>query len=157
MSGITTPNTRDVTDEQTLVSLIYLSTATRPFGKDELMELLAKSRRNNAQRGVTGMLLYKDGSFAQVLEGPADVVDALYDKISRDMRHRGITTILRRTITERQFPDWSMGFCNVGETSPNDMDGFTDFLEPVSKELRRLTSRPNHAMTMLLAFRDSVR
>ena len=149
--------TTTATSEQTLISLTYLSTATRPFSKDELAELLAKSRESNTRRGVTGMLLYKDGSFAQVLEGPAEQVDALYDKISRDPRHRAVTPILRRRIAERQFAEWSMGFRNVGDMTPDELQGYSDFLEPGSSDLSNLTRQPGHALTMLLAFRDAVR
>ncbi len=153
--------TATATSEDTLISVTYLSTATRPFTNAELAELLATSRRRNAARGVTGILLYKDGSFAQVLEGPAQVVDALYDKIRRDRRHRAVTPILRRRIDERLFGDCSMAFYNVEGVArgrhDGELEGASDFFEPNSEMVARLTAKPNHALTMLLAFRDAIR
>ena len=52
-----------------LVHCIYASASTVSFTKDEITELLAIAQRNNGALGVTGMLLYEDGSFFQVLEG----------------------------------------------------------------------------------------
>jgi len=65
---------------------------------EELAELLQGARDTNAELGLTGMLLYAEGSFFQVLEGQADVVDALYDKIERDKRHDQVTLVIREPI-----------------------------------------------------------
>ena len=72
--------------------LTYVSTAARELSKDDLNELLAQCRENNAKLGITGMLLYKDGNFMQVLEGEETVVRSIYAKISGDPAatgHRG--------------------------------------------------------------------
>ncbi len=61
--------------------LVYVSSATRPFSGEDLRALLATCRKNNAELGVTGMLLYKDGNFMQVLEGDEEAVRGLYEKI----------------------------------------------------------------------------
>ncbi len=54
--------------------LVYVSSATRPFSGEDLRALLETCRKDNAELGVTGMLLYKDGNFMQVLEGDEDAV-----------------------------------------------------------------------------------
>ncbi len=54
--------------------LVYVSSAVRPFSRVDLDDLLATSRANNARVGITGMLLYKDGNFMQVLEGDEEAV-----------------------------------------------------------------------------------
>ncbi|MEO1442551.1 MAG: BLUF domain-containing protein, partial [Chloroflexota bacterium] len=64
----------------TLVSLVYVSYATEPMSGAELEALMAKSSANNKPLGVTGMLLYRQGFFIQVLEGEEDVVMPLYEK-----------------------------------------------------------------------------
>ncbi|MEP7187723.1 MAG: BLUF domain-containing protein, partial [Roseiflexaceae bacterium] len=58
--------------------LSYASVAVTPFTSAALQALLLTSRRNNMQLGITGMLLYKDGEFMQVLEGEQAAVQALY-------------------------------------------------------------------------------
>ena len=49
--------------------LVYVSAATHAFTKSELLELLNKARANNQRLGITGLLLFKDGDFIQLLEG----------------------------------------------------------------------------------------
>jgi hypothetical protein len=69
--------------------------ASRAFDTEELAELHQVARDTNARLGLTGMLLHAEGSFFQVLEGQADVVDALYAKIECDQRHAQVTLIIR--------------------------------------------------------------
>ena len=108
--------------------VVYVSSAVEPFSKQELVDLLAKSRENNAKLDLTGMLLYKDGNFMQVLEGQEDVVRGLVARIERDPRHRGLLMLLQGPIAERQFPDWSMGFRDLNSPDVRAVPGFSEFL-----------------------------
>jgi Sensors of blue-light using FAD len=49
--------------------IVYASSASEAFTGPELQVLLDQARQKNAKFAVTGMLLYKDGNFMQVLEG----------------------------------------------------------------------------------------
>jgi hypothetical protein len=90
-----------------------MSSAVKPMNYDELSALLRQCRDTNHKRGVTGMLLYQNGTFMQMLEGEKQPVLDLYDKITKDDRHTGIHTVLEGDIEERNFEDWSMGFFNM--------------------------------------------
>lgn len=90
--------------------MIYTSQAASPFDAAALRALLALARTRNTAASVSGMLLHVDGSFLQVLEGAADVVVPLFEKIGRDVRHRRVVTLLARELEARNFADWSMGF-----------------------------------------------
>ena len=70
-----------------MYQLVYVSTATEPFSSEELTRLLETSRKNNTADGVTGMLLYHDGNFFQVLEGDRDAVIGVFRRVERDPRH----------------------------------------------------------------------
>lgn len=112
-----------------MIQLIYLTAAVRLMQDDELMALLRQSRTNNEAAGLTGILLYSGGNFLQVLEGEGAAVDALMARIERDPRHRNLIVLMRRPITERMFPTWSMGFRRL--------DGIPDeALAPGDLELR---------------------
>ena len=52
---------------------------------EQLLELLKQCL--NPASGVTGMLLYGNGTFLQALEGDEKVVADLYGKIEKDSRH----------------------------------------------------------------------
>jgi hypothetical protein len=94
-----------------LVRLAYISAsllADDPNARRKLADLLLASRRNNEQSEVTGALLATGRSFAQVLEGERDAVEATYERIARDKRHKDIVLTLYESIEVRRFPDWAM-------------------------------------------------
>jgi hypothetical protein len=113
----------------TLVHVIYKSTAVHPMSHPELLELLARARAVNTELGLTGMLLHADGSFFQVLEGTPEAVDAQYTRIGRDPRHHDVVTIVREAIAERAFGDWSMGFESVSRADIRGVIGANDFFQ----------------------------
>lgn len=139
-----------------MLSIVYASAAVRLLSESEIVELLEVSQANNAREGVTGMLLYNDGNFIQVIEGPDTAVLDLYDKISRDGRHQNIVLLGKDPITERQFPKWSMGFRDVKRLSPAEQTKFNEFLRdefmPAFFE-----SKPTRAYVMLLSFKETIR
>lgn len=117
-----------MSDDKTLLQLVYVSAATVPFSPDDLDELLLKARSNNKSLDITGILLFAERTFFQVLEGaPADV-EALYAKIAKDPRHGRVLQIARENISNRNFGDWSMGFVR-NEDTVKELPGFVDFLE----------------------------
>lgn len=90
--------------------VIYSSAAVEPFSEASLAQLLARARLHNERLGITGLLLYDDGSFLQVLEGDQSVIEQLYETIGRDKRHHRVVALLRRDVAERHFGEWRMGF-----------------------------------------------
>jgi len=111
-----------------LVAAVYVSSASRPLRDDEILEILRVARLNNEKLDITGMLLYREGNFLQVLEGPAEAVDSMIQKIKRDSRHQGVILMSRKHIDERQFADWSMAFRNMSKDSSVEK-GYSPFLE----------------------------
>lgn len=117
----------DAYDLAVLYSLAYESQASVPFTESDLLDLLGLSRTKNAELGITGTLLYRRGTFLQVLEGDRDRVEDLYATISDDPRHHAVDTVLVEDRSERRFPDWTMGFADV-DGHLGDVDGFNDVL-----------------------------
>ena len=93
-----------------IFQLTYASTAAKPFSADELLEWLPAYREKNQRLNVTGLLLYRQGSFMQALEGEEATVRALYKTIREDVRHHHVLTLVTVSLAERQFSKWSMGF-----------------------------------------------
>ncbi len=132
--------------------LVYVSVAPESVSKDTLLEILAESRESNARVGVTGMLLYKDGSFMQALEGEESVVRDLYARISRDPRHRGVLTLIEGERKERSFGDWSMGFQDLSSPEARATPGYSEFLNtPLTAE--EFAGNPGECERLLWAFK----
>ncbi|MGR6743206.1 BLUF domain-containing protein [Microbacterium sp. F1-18] len=109
-----------------LLSVLYTSNAQAPFGDDELAALLEQSRASNADRDLTGMLLYRGGRFVQVLEGPEQTVRDLIATIREDSRHSGMRVLIEQPIAHREFREWTMGYQPIAETTGDAPAGFRD-------------------------------
>lgn len=95
-----------------MLRLTYTSTATSTITPEVVLDMLSAARRNNAPKGVTGLLYYGVGQFAQCIEGNKDDVEAIYAKIESDKRHKNLV-VTRQPILERVFTDWSMAFVDT--------------------------------------------
>ena len=112
-----------------MIHIIYASVETESFAPAQLAKLLQQARAENERQELTGMLLYSDGNFFQVLEGEPEVVDALYAKLHHDKRHAQLTMIVREPIARRYFGDWSMGFTSVSSKELRGVEGLNDFFQ----------------------------
>jgi hypothetical protein len=133
-----------------MLSLTYLSSATRLLTPGELTTMLVSWRPRNHERQLTGLLLYSSGNIIQTLEGPDDAVERTFATIEADPRHTGVIEVLREPLDERAFPDWSMGFNDISDADLDDVEGFNDFLRlPVD----RAGPGQRHVQTMLGVFK----
>ena len=135
-----------------IFQLVYISAANKEFTEEELQELLGKARVNNESLDVSGMLLFHQGSFIQALEGPQNVVEDLYNKISEDTRHTETCVLFRGELEERNFDSWSMGFYRSNQTATENLEGFHQFLK--SGFRRSDDEDPSAARKALLQFRE---
>lgn len=103
-----------------LYKLVYCSRnrigVSGPEVTEELQNILAASRANNARAGITGALLYSAGNFAQVLEGPLASIEQTFELIQRDPRHSEVVVIQSGPAETRDFPEWSMAFAGNKNT-----------------------------------------
>lgn len=99
-----------------IFQLIYTCALVTPLDCGELEVIAQTARARNLKLGITGILLCKDGSVLQVLEGDKAAVMELYEKITNDARITNPLLLIQRMADEREFPKWSMGFKNADET-----------------------------------------
>lgn len=134
-----------------LIRCIYTSKATRAISSDDIKDILAKARAKNAELDITGMLLFDQGAFFQVLEGPDRAVDKLYKKILRDKRHTTLSKVLQEPIVKRDFGDWTMGFPGLTANHLKKIPGLNDFFQ-AGKCLADMDE--GRARTLLEGFRE---
>lgn len=93
-----------------LHTISYTSASVHTPTAAQLERLLRKARQRNAQEGVTGVLLYADGTFHQYLEGPSHGLGRVYTAILGDQSHHHVFEMIREPIEAREFSNWSMGY-----------------------------------------------
>lgn len=108
----------------TLQRLVYRSTALDVTGS-EFRRIVAVSERSNRKQAITGALTLCDGHFIQVLEGPADRLDHLLERLGGDPRHSDLRVLGRWSISSRLFCGWAM----AGAPAIGACTGVTDWLK----------------------------
>lgn len=132
-------------------NLTYLSAASYLFSNDELISILNISHVNNTRLGITGLLLYHEGSILQILEGEEAILKKLFNTIKNDPRHKSIIKMFDISIEERSFPDWSMGFKQVSNEDWSALDGYLNLDDKV--ELSQLAEvRSARIISMIKSF-----
>ena len=135
-----------------LVQVIYASAAVTPFTPEALRTLLAKSRSRNSLYGVSGVLLYHDGSILQVLEGLEDAVDLILASVTKDARHNKLRYLSRAPIQNREFEAWSMAFLDPSGSGFIRPQGYLDYRDM----LRAMDQSSTHARKMLRFFQEGL-
>ena len=115
-----------------LIQIVYVSSSRELLDREELLEILELSQARNASKEITGMLLYHDGNIIQCIEGEEATVDALFQAIGQDPRHKGVIRLLRSEIAERDFEKWSMGFADVGDAPSTLKNSFLKLVQSAS-------------------------
>lgn len=126
--------------------IVYLSTASMYFKKETLEKMLVNFRINNENNQITGMMLFSEGLFLQVLEGNDQDVDKLLKKIEKDKRHHSLVCLDSKPITQRIFADWSMGFSIAPADDFKAVKGFAD----PSAQLFHTANQEQHPAILLL-------
>jgi hypothetical protein len=97
------------------------------MSEEDISALLSKCRTNNTQNGITGMLIYFDGTFVQFLEGPEENLNQLFAKISKDKRHQDVILLLDGQTEKREFADWTMAYKKLSVYEVNKIEGLKNF------------------------------
>ena len=110
-----------------MIRINYLSQAAPNFSSIDLLSLLEQCQTNNRKLGLTGLLIFGNGTFLQVIEGEDHIVDALMEKISKDRRHTNFQILATFPIEERHYSDWSMGFEKLTEQTISEVPNLKNF------------------------------
>jgi hypothetical protein len=93
-----------------LLRVIYSSrsTAAPALRPQQVIDILAQARAFNQAHGITGLLTVCKDEYLQLLDGPADAVTSLLERIQRDSRHSEVDVLARCEADAPVFAHWSM-------------------------------------------------
>ena len=94
-------------------AISYVSSVSHTLSNDQIQEVLDYSRNWNIEHNITGILLYSEGNFFQVLEGDKDLLQSLFSRISMDGRHRNLITLFRKEVSETKFNTYKSDFISL--------------------------------------------
>jgi len=106
-------------------AISYVSTVNPALTETQIQEALDFSKNWNNDNNITGVLLYSQGNFFQVLEGGEQVVKDLFERIKADERHHNIITIFQKQIPNIQFNGYEADFISLDDRfQPKNIDNY---------------------------------
>lgn len=123
-----------------LVELSYLSEAVSDMSFLGLMRLLESARTFNQKNGITGILLYDNQQFGQIIEGERANVMKVWKRIQEDKRHHRVELLEISEISERSFPEWLLRFYG-GETLTRDYPALAEMVGGMDKHSLALMNK----------------
>lgn len=115
--------------------LIYVSEAQKSLTKLDLNAIIEVAAKNNEEMGITGILIFENGHFFQLLEGEAVHIDTLLTILRKDTRHNNIQIIYDKFNRSRLASKWAMSYLDL--TDPNS-DIKKSALVPIEQVLSQL-------------------
>ena len=97
----------------TLYEILYVSTLSPEAPLSVVGDISAKARRANAERDITGLLIFDGMRFCQQFEGGQKQVLALLERIRQDPRHFNLQVLHHGELAARRFRQFSLGYCLV--------------------------------------------
>ena len=88
--------------------LLYTSQPAIPMTREVLEDITQASVRNNKRDDITGILLGIEDKYMQYLEGDQEKVDALYNVLLEDSRHKNLVCWITGHTEGRVFAEWAM-------------------------------------------------
>ena len=100
-------------------TIIYISelNTSSDIPKPNLVDICQTSAKNNKDKDITGVLLFHNNHFLQVLEGDEETLNTAIKKISLDIRHKNIDIIFNEFIEKRSYPNWQMQLFDISDIS----------------------------------------
>jgi len=141
------------TSDDELIHLAYVSTQTRDMKAADLISLLTEVRGLNESRNISGLLLHKNQSFFQVIEGSSARVQETFNNIMRDQRHEGVEVLFDEPLEAREFSNWQMGFLDLDGIDVSMLRGYSNFFDS-DEEPRAFLKALSRGERLALLFRD---
>ena len=136
-----------------LRSVTYTSLARPGLQESDLEAIGTTAQRENAARGITGLLIFNGTHFLQIIEGAPDALRQLIDNLRRDIRHSAVEVRHDDPIGQRSFPGWSMEVVKVSANCSEAKATVTDRLpETIAPTLKNRVIRMTENISSSASF-----
>ncbi|WP_109438734.1 MULTISPECIES: BLUF domain-containing protein [Aquimarina] len=95
----------------------YVSTVNPDISNSDISELMDYVSSHNNAINITGILIYSEGNFFQILEGKEELVKMMFERIKKDSRHYNIIKMLDKEIKKTSFTEYHSSFTVISNGS----------------------------------------
>jgi len=117
-------------------AICYVSSASPNLTEYEIKRILSFSRDCNNENNITGILLYSDGNFFQVLEGNMEIVKSLFVNIRNNKNHQNILVIFEKEVSITQFDTYQSDFITLNSRFQSDIDLYFSQIEKLNPKIQ---------------------
>lgn len=96
---------------------VYVSKAAEGVNEQHVAEFIALAQQRNELAEITGALLFLDGYFLQVMEGPTNAAASCMMRIKFDRRHHHVDVRETLDIETRRFPKLWMALSHARDVN----------------------------------------
>ena len=104
-----------------LHEILYCSVLAAGQPATVVGQIASQARARNAERDLTGLLVFDGMHFCQHIEGPAEAVFHLIERLQQDPRHTAVRVVYEGPCAERRYRRFDLGFAQTAD--PDDMAG----------------------------------
>lgn len=130
-----------------LLQLVYASHLCAD--ESVLPSIRSHAVRNDTAHLLSGMLVYANGRFLQVIEGERKDVLHTFSYIKQDQRHDQIHVLSEREIAEKSFTHWNMGFKQLQN---EDLLAHPEFAAYLTSSFENMQANLGMALSLLKAY-----
>jgi hypothetical protein len=105
---------------------VYMSSSVGVLRAQEPDRIYLRAKSANSRQGITGLMLFHEGVFLQVLEGPAAGLTRLMEKIQRDRRHANPVVLESAALEARNFHRSPLAFIAARGLSAGEKQAFSE-------------------------------
>lgn len=96
-----------------LKTICYVSSAKQNLSIIDQQFIFDQTLKKNTSLDISGVLVFNEGNFMQIIEGENDKISILYDKIKEDSRHHNIIEIINNPVKEKLFEGFETGYAVI--------------------------------------------
>ena len=111
-------------------AIVYVSTASEELDESDIKKILDYSKDWNNTHNVSGILLFSEGNFFQVIEGEGGTIESLFQNIKTDKRHKNLIKIFEKEINKEAYDGYESDFISE-ETryASSKLDHYLDYIK----------------------------
>lgn len=109
--------------------IAYVSSANSNLSKEDVADLFKQVNNFNNSHDITGVLLYAETNFFQLIEGDEKEIKSLFSQIEKDPRHSNIIVFVNKPLDGVAFDGYISRF--VTDASKLDASNLETYLRHV--------------------------
>lgn len=128
-------------------AISYVSTANINLNEKEISNLFEQVNDFNNNNDITGVLLYSETNFFQLMEGEEQEINSLYSRIEKDTRHNNIIKFIDNSAVKHEITGYMSDFVTATtRLDHSNLEKYLRYIEVLDESSRIAIERVLHSI-----------